>query len=78
MLMILRKDFFIERCTSTGSGHISAVVLPRFSGKSLLKEERHLQYKVVGSRHIKRESLTSGVRYVAPKHPVLILKLPMS
>ena len=33
----------------------------------------------VGSRHIKRElSLTSGVRYVAPKHPVLILKLLMS
>ena len=34
---------------------------------------------LVGLRHIKRElSLTSGVRYVAPKHPVLILKLPMS
>ena len=34
---------------------------------------------LVGSRHIKRElSLTSGVRYVAPKHPVLILKILMS
>ena len=46
MLMILSKDFFIERCTSTGSGHASAVVLSRFSGKSLLKEERHLAIQI--------------------------------
>ena len=46
MLMISSKDFFIERCTSTGSGHISAVVLPRFLGKSLLEEERHLAIQI--------------------------------